>query len=199
MTLLLLISVFMLSWLALVSIAFFVIAGFQDALFWILAATSVIGAVGVILLQDLFRAALSLVLAFLAIAGLFVLLSAEFLAVVQVLIYAGAISVLIIFAVLLTREVEHGNPSNRLQIPGLVVATLSLAAITFVVLRTNWVLLEDALPVETLAKVEEVLAQTPQWIAGLLLREWVLPFEAASVLLLAAVLGALVLVREHKA
>ena len=137
MTLLLLISVFMLSWLALVSIAFFVIAGFQDALFWILAATSVIGAVGVILLQDLFKAALSLVLAFLAIAGLFVLLSAEFLAVVQVLIYAGAISVLIIFAVLLTREVEHGNPSNRLQIPGLVVATLSLAAITFVVLRTN--------------------------------------------------------------
>ena len=199
MTLLLLISFFMLGWLVLVSIAFFAIAGFQDAVFWILAATSVIAAVGVILLQDLFRAALSLVLTFLAVAGLFVMLNAEFLAVVQVLIYAGAISVLIIFAVLLTRDVEYGNPSNRLQIPGLVVAALSLAAITFVVLRTNWVLLEDALPAGTMVKVEEVLAQTPQGIAGLLLQEWVLPFEVASVLLLAAVIGALVLVREHEA
>ena len=199
MTLLLLISAFMLGWLVLVSIAFFAIAGFQDAMFWTLAATSVFAAVGVIVLQDLFKAALSLVLTFLAVAGLFVLLNAEFLAVVQVLIYVGAISILIIFAVLLTKDVEYGNPSNKLQIPGLVVAALSLAALTFVVLRTDWVLLEDAIPAGTMVKVEEVFTQTPQWIAGLLLREWVLPFEVASVLLLAAILGALVLMRENEA
>ena len=74
-------------------------------------------ALGVVLIRDLFRAALLLVAVFVAVGGYFVLLSAEFLAVVQVLIYAGAISVLIIFAVMLTRDVQRGNPPNRLQIP----------------------------------------------------------------------------------
>ena len=198
MTLFILIAALLLGWLGLVSIGFFAIVGFQDGMFWILAATSVAAALGVILIQDLFKAALSLVVAFLAVAGLFVMLNAEFLAVVQVLIYAGAISILIIFAVLLTRDVAQGNPSNRLQVPALIGAALVVSAIAFVVLKTNWVVMEETLPPETMAKVEEVLAITPQWLASLLLRDWVLPFEAASVLLLAAILGALVLVRERQ-
>ena len=197
MILFLLIGAFLLSWLVLVSLGFFAIVGFQDGVFWMLAAASIVSAVGVVLIQDLFKAALSLVVTFLAVAGIFVMLGAEFLAVVQVLIYAGAISVLIIFAVLLTRDVEHGNPSNKLQVPALIASGLTLAAVTFVVLKTNWVLMEDVLPAATMAKVEEVLATSPQWIAGLLLREWVLPFEVASVLLLAALMGALALVRDR--
>ena len=197
MILFLLIGAFLLSWLVLVSLGFFAIVGFQDGVFWMLAAASIVSAVGVVLIQDLFKAALSLVVTFLAVAGIFVMLGAEFLAVVQVLIYAGAISVLIIFAVLLTRDVGHGNPSNKLQVPALIASGLTLAAVTFAVLKTNWVLLEDVLPAATMAKVEEVLATSPQWIAGLLLREWVLPFEVVSVLLLAAVMGALALVRDR--
>jgi len=170
----------------------------QEAIFWLLAATSVVAALAVIRLRDIFRAALMLVVVFLAVAGLFVLLSAEFLAVVQVLIYAGAVSILIIFAVFLTREVETGNPSNRLRLPALMGAGLILATLVFVALRTNWHLLEDSLSPESLDKVKEVFATTPEWLADLLLQEWVLPFEVASVLLLAAILGALVLVRERQ-
>lgn len=170
----------------------------QEALFWVLAVTSVVAAVAVIWFQDIFRAALMLVVTFLAVAGLFVLLNAEFLAVVQVLIYAGAISILIIFAVFLTREVEKGNPSNQLRLPALLGSGLILAALVFVVVQTNWRLLEHTLTRESLDKVEEVFAETPQWLAGLLLREWALPFEVVSVLLLAAILGALVLVRERQ-
>ena len=169
-----------------------------EAFFWLLAITSVIAAIAVIQLQDIFRAALMLVLAFLAVAGLFILLNAEFLAVVQVLIYAGAISVLIIFAVLLTRDVETGNLSNRLRLPAFLGASLLLAILVVVIGQTNWFLLEDSLSGESLAKVEDLFAATPQWLAGLLLREWVLPFEVVSVLLLAAILGALVLVREQQ-
>ena len=197
MTFFILIAMVLLGWLALVMVGLFAIVGFQDGVFWTVATASVVTALGVVLIQNLFRAALSLVATFLLVAGLFVLLSAEFLAVVQVLIYAGAISILIIFAVLLTRDVAHGNPSNRLQIPALITATLGLAAIVFVVLRTDWVVLEDILPPETMARVETVLATTPDSIAGVLLREWVLPFEAASVLLLAAILGALALLRDR--
>ena len=196
MTFFILIVLTLLGWLALVTVGLFAIVGFQDGVFWTVAAASVAAALGVVLIQDVFKAALSLVVTFLLIAGLFVLLSAEFLAVVQVLIYAGAVSILIIFAVLLTRDVAQGNPCNRLQIPALITAVLGLAAIVFVVLRTDWVVMEEVLPSETMDRVEGVLATTPESIAGVLLNEWVLPFEAASVLLLAAILGALALIRE---
>ena len=69
-----------------------------------------------------------------AMAGFFVILNAEFLAVIQVLIYAGAISILIIFAIMMTRDVAHGNLSNRLQPVAFLAALLLLVAILFVVL-----------------------------------------------------------------
>ncbi len=169
----------------------------QELLFWLLAAVSVASALAVIRLQDLFRAALMLVVTFFTVAGLLVLLNADFLAVVQVLIYAGAISVLIIFAVLLTRDVEKGNRPNRLRVPALLLSGLLGVFLVVVALQKEWLLLEDALSTASLARVEEVFSATPQWLAGLLLREWVLPFEVVSLLLLAAILGAIVLVREH--
>lgn len=198
MTLFILLIGSLLGWLTLVAVGFITIVGLQDGIFWLLTVLAIAAAVGVLVLQDIFRAALSLVVSFLAIAGIFVMLSSDFLAVVQVLIYAGAISVLIIFAVLLTRDVGQGSLSNKyFQLPAAVASVLLFSAICFVVLKTDWILLEDVVSAGTMARVEEVLTSTPQWVAGLLLREWVLPFEVASVLLLAAVLGALALVRER--
>ena len=117
---------------------------FEDVVFWVLAVASVAGALGVVLIRDVFRAALLLVVVFLAIAGIFVLLNAEFLAVVQVLIYAGAIAVLIIFAIMLTREVQQGNLPNRLQPAAVVFPALLLAVLVFVAVDTDWDLLASA-------------------------------------------------------
>ena len=86
--------------------------------FWILASLAVISATAVVLLKDLFRASLFLVLSFLSVAGIYIVLQADFLAVAQVLIYVGAISILLIFAIMLTRDTQTGNPSNNLSIPG---------------------------------------------------------------------------------
>ena len=146
----------------------------------------------------------------LLVAGMFVLLRAEFLAAVQVLIYVGAISVLVIFAILMTRDVEEGSPSNRLRIPVAIVAALFLAVAIFVAVDTDWVLLETAMSGETaegaggielaprtIDKVDEVFSNTVPWIARLLVNDFVLAFEVASVLLLAAIIGALALVRER--
>ncbi len=110
----------------------------QEIAFWALSAAGVGGAIGVVLVRDLFRAALLLVLVFMAVAGLFVMMSAEFLAVVQVLIYVGAVAILIIFAIMLTREVQQGNLPNRLQLPAVVLPALLLAAFVYVVLDTDW-------------------------------------------------------------
>jgi len=173
----------------------------SDIAFWIIAVTTIVAAIGVVQSRDLFRAALFLVMSFFGVAGMFILLRAEFLAVVQVLVYVGAISVLIVFALLMTRDVEYGNPSNRLRIPAAALAALFFAAVLFVAIETNWNLLHDAIGTSiaagTVAKIGEVYSNTVPKIAGLLLRDFLLAFEVASVLLLAAVIGALVLIRER--
>ena len=186
---------------------------FQEAIFWLLAATSVVGALGVVLLKDVFRAALLLVLVFIGVAGSFVLMNAEFLAVVQVLIYGGAVAILIIFAIMLTREVQQGNLPNRLQIGAVALPALLLAALVFAALDTDWNLLNDS-PPDVVERAEMVQTNTVaglpdeareavgpsadrSGIGELLINDFVLPFEVASALLLAAIVGALALVRER--
>ena len=188
---------------------------FQDVVFWILTVMAVGGALGVVLVPDLFRAALLLVLVFLSVAGFFVLLSAEFLAVVQVLIYVGAIAILIIFAVMLTRDVQRGNLPNRLQIPAAVFASLLLVSLVTVAVDTKWnflpaehqeradlvqtssvtTLTADVLTEAGITSPEEQAQVQESGLADLLIGDLVLPFEVVSVLLLAALIGALVLVR----
>lgn len=173
-----------------------------DFLFWVIAVSSIVAAIAVVQLKDVFRAALFLIVSFLGVAGMFILLRAEFLAAVQVLIYVGAISVLIIFAVLMTRDVEEGSPSSKLRIPAGVSAALFAAVAIFVAVSTNWPLLESAIADGTLApdavdEIGKVFANTIPTIARLLVRDFVLAFEAASVLLLAAIIGALALIRDR--
>ena len=155
--------------------------------FWILAVISVVAALAVVLLRNIFRAALALVLCLLAVAGIYVTLSADFLAVVQILIYVGGISILIILAIMLTRDIHHGNLSNKLRVPALIVAILFLGAVGYATTNTLWQI-SGAPPVEP----------TTAGLAGKLFGEggFILPMEIAAVLLLAAILGAIVLMRE---
>ena len=187
----------------------------QDIVFWLLSVMAVGGALGVVMIPDLFRAALLLIVVFIAVAGFFILLSAEFLAVVQVLIYVGAIAILIIFAVMLTRDVQHGNLPNRLQIPAIVISALLFSSLVVVAVDTQWEFLPDieqekvelvqtnsvttltggALSAEGITGLEDQAEVQEAGLADLLMSDFVLPFEAVSVLLLAALIGALVLVR----
>jgi NADH-quinone oxidoreductase subunit J len=155
--------------------------------FWVLGIIAVLAALAVVLLRDVFRAALSLVLCFLMVAGLYLTLSADFLAAVQILIYVGAISVLIILAIMLTRDVHRGSPSNRFRFPAFFIAVVFFAVIAYAMLNTSWQI-----------STTPPLTPTTPAIAGLLFGEggFILPVEIAPVLLLAAILGAIVLVRE---
>ena len=158
-----------------------------DIGFWAMAVVSVAAALTVVLLRDVFRAALSLVLCFLAVAGIYITLSADFLAAVQVLVYVGGISVLIILAIMLTREVQQGSPSNKLRVPAFFVAVIFLGIVGFTLINTPWQV-SAAPPLEP----------TTSALAIKLLGEggFILPVEIAATLLLAAILGAIVLVRE---
>lgn len=153
--------------------------------FWVLAIVTVVSALAVIVLRDIFHAALFLVLSFVTVAGIYITLNADFLAAVQILIYAGAIAILLLFAIMLTRDVRQGNPSNRLQFPALIVALLMLITFISVFAATQWKIATQAPPETTTGP-----------IALALFGNFALPFEVASVLLLAAIIGAIALVKE---
>ncbi|MFC2056117.1 NADH-quinone oxidoreductase subunit J [Chloroflexota bacterium] len=158
-----------------------------DIAFWLLAVVGIAAALTVVLLRNVFRAALALILCFLTVAGVYITLSADFLAAVQILIYVGGISILVILAIMLTREVQRGSPSNKLRIPAFIVAILFLGVMIFALVNTPWQV-----------STEPPLEPTTSVLAGMLLGEggFILAVEVAAALLLAAILGAIVLVRE---
>jgi NADH-quinone oxidoreductase subunit J len=159
--------------------------------FWVLAAVTVAGALGVIASRDLLHAIFFLIVSFLGIAGLFITLSADFIAVAQVLIYAGAISVLLVFAVMLTPMVSRDNANSLYAAPGALAGGALAAIVVFVAVDTGW----DQLRGSALAA--RSFADTVSTIGTLLVGRYVLAFEVASVLLLFALVGAIVLVHDR--
>ena len=99
---------------------------FSEIVFWILATISIASAALVIHLKSIFRSALMLLVSFVGVAGIFAMLNAEFLAIVQVLIYGGGITVLIIFAIMMTKNVDQGNQNNKIQLLALLSAASDL-------------------------------------------------------------------------
>jgi len=158
-----------------------------DVAFWLLAIVGVAAALAVVLLRDVFRAALGLVLCFITVAGLYITLSADFLAAVQILVYVGAISILLILGIMLTRDIQHGNPTNKQRFPAALAAIAFLGAVFYAVFNTPW-------KISAVAPVEPTTAELAVRLFGE--NGYILSVEIAAVLLLAAVLGAIVLVRE---
>ena len=144
------------------------------AAFWILAIVAVMAALSVVIVRSVFRAALSLLLCFVAVAGIFVTLSADFLAAIQILVYVGAIGVLIILAIMVTRDVQHGSLTNKLKIPVLLVSIVFFGVISYAMLNTAW-------PVSSTPPQEP----TTLALAGRLFGEggFLLPLEIAPILL----------------
>jgi NADH-quinone oxidoreductase subunit J len=158
-----------------------------DVVFWILAVITVVAALAVIFLRDVFRAALALILLFITIAGFYITLDADFLAVVQILVYVGAISILIIVGIMLTRDVWTGNPSGKFRIPAIIVGILLLGTLIFSIVNTNWIV-STAAPLEPTA---EVIGKKLFGQGG-----YLATVEITALLLLTAILGAIVLIRE---
>jgi NADH:ubiquinone oxidoreductase subunit 6 (subunit J) len=153
--------------------------------FWVLSLMTLGSALMIAFVRDLVHAVLFLVLSFMGIAGLYITLSADFVAVVQVLIYVGAISVLMLFAILLTPRSARDNAPVSYAAPIGLVAGLVGAIIIFAALDTDWRAISDA----------GFSAGTAKLIGAALLDPFALPFEVASVLLVVAMVGAIILVR----
>ncbi len=158
--------------------------GFHLA-FWLLAAMTIGGASMIIFSRNLIHAVIFLIISLLGVAGLYLTLSADFIAVVQVLIYVGAISVLMLFAIMLTPRAERDNSESSLQLPAALVMVLILTVTVYVALDTDWGAVRQA-----------ALADQARLIGQSLINEYVLPFEIGAVLLTAALVGAIALARH---
>lgn len=161
----------------------------NDVAFFFISGLTVLSALGVILSRNIVHSALSLVLTFLGVAAVFFELGAGFLGLVQILVYAGAISVLIIFAIMLVMEVEPGktnlpNSSLGTHLGGAFVAVL----LTITLGALIWY--------SQLPQVKgQLLGDAVGSLAKLIMGNYVVAFEAAAVLLLLAVVGAIILAR----
>ena len=154
-----------------------------EVIFYFIAAFSVLGGLGVVVSRNVAYAALSLVFTLLAVAALYILLASEFLALVQVLIYAGAVAVLLLFALMLTRARDLQQTLDNSQRPLAAVAALALMGVLIaMIVLTNW---PRAAGEPTLVSFNAV--------GDALFRTWVVPFEVASLVLLVALVGAIVL------
>ncbi len=159
-------------------------------IFIILSAIALVGALGVVLNRNLFRSALFLVLSFVAVAGFYILLEAEFLAMVQIMVYVGAISILIIFAIMLSRGMMSSEVKafNEQWAWALVAALALFAILAFVLLGVVWPTAEASVPENTISDLGQALVSPDQFV---------LVFEVASVLLLVALVGAVIVARER--
>ena len=160
--------------------------GLETLAFYGLAALTVGGAAGVAFSRNILRAAFLLLGALTGTAGLYFFMGADFVGVTQILIYVGGIAVLLLFAVLLTSRIGDVRVSNRalgygtaLPIAGLVGTFLVVAAT-----RAAW------------RHTEAVAAPTTARIGDAFLREYLLPFELVSMVLLMALVGAMVVARR---
>jgi NADH-quinone oxidoreductase subunit J len=157
--------------------------------FWILALVTVGSAAVVVLSRSLIYSAFALLFTFFGVAGLYVLLGADFLAATQLLIYVGGILVLLLFGVMLTHKIYDLDLRSEVTQPlaGWIMAVGIFVFLTGIAVQTEWA-----------AGAPRPLAPTTRTIGEMFMGPFLLPFEAASILLLVALMGAAMIVRRKK-
>jgi len=164
--------------------------------FYIFAGLSVLGGLGVIFLRNPIHCALSLVATFFCLGVIYVMLNAEFVAVIQVLIYAGAIMVLFLFVLMLLSTKDSKKYSNKWSIGKMLAFLLSMGIFVQIanIFTDNELILgpKGEYPVEVIEEVGSIAL-----IGRLLFTDYILSFEIIAILLLVAVIGAVVIAKRR--
>lgn len=164
----------------------------MDVLFLVLSSFAILGAVGMVSFHQPVHSALSLILTIIALAGLFALLNASFLFMVQIIIYAGAILTLFIFIIMFLNVKEANLPKEPNKNMTLFLGSLALIPFNILILRAfSKMPLHVNEPPRDFGKINPLGME--------LFTHWLLPFELISILLLVALIGAVVLARKDEA
>ncbi len=162
--------------------------GVAAVLFYFLSAVTLFGAALVAFVRNIVYSALGLLAALLGAGALYVLLSADFVAIAQLLVYVGGVMVLVLFAVMLTNRITEVNVSNASfgLFGGLLLLVAMAPVLVAVAVLTPW-----------RTSTPGPLAPTTAAVGDALLTHWLLPFEVASLVLLATLIGAVVIARKE--
>ena len=162
----------------------------MSGVFYFISAVTVAGALAAVLLRNTIHCALALVVAFAGLALLFLSLDAQFVGFVEILVYIGAVVILVVFAILLTRgsEAPKGGVYSRTWLAGLVITAAVFAFLAWAVLASL-----PGLPMQTVAPAASV-----HDIGNALMTRYVLPLEIIAVLLTAATIGAVIVAMHEK-
>ncbi len=163
---------------------------FYDIIFYFFALVTLVSAGVVVFSRNIIYSAFALLFTFFGVAGIYALLSADFIAVAQLLIYVGGILVLLLFGVMLTNKVVSVDiKTGTLQtLPASLVVALTAGALCGVFYATDWKVVKEAPPVAT----------TATSLGQMFMTTYLLPFEVASVVLLVALVGAAMIARKDK-
>ena len=153
--------------------------------FYALSLVTILSAVGVVFKKNILHSAILLAVCFIGVGGIYVLLHADFLAAVQILVYSGAVAVIITLAVMLTKRdiMEETNPSNNNFKSSIAVVCGFVVVALLTILATPWKIANND------------ISNSVTLIADLMLTKYIIPFEVAAILLLAAMIGAIILAK----
>jgi NADH:ubiquinone oxidoreductase subunit 6 (subunit J) len=162
--------------------------GWNDLLFMVLAGILVGSALLVVLMRDIIRCGLAMIICFAALAGIYVLAGAPVVAAAQVLVYIGAISVLVLFAIMLTqtKSAPRELVFQTQAVPAAIAAVILAILIAVVVVATDW------------PSTAGLFVTDTTQLAKTLFADFTLPFEVVSVLLLAAVIGGVFIAKRER-
>jgi NADH:ubiquinone oxidoreductase subunit 6 (subunit J) len=159
-----------------------------DALFWLFAAVMIGSALLVVTMRDIIRCGLAMIVCFGSLAGIYLILGAPLLAAAQVIVYIGAISVLILFAIMLTQTKDA--PSRLVfqtqAVPAAIASIVIAVVVALAIGATDWGPAANRIRLAT------------SEMARVMFKDYVLPFEVVSILLLAAVIGGVYLAKREK-
>jgi len=164
--------------------------GFYDLIFWLFAFISVASAALMVFSKNVIYSAVGLLFAFFGVAGIYVLLAADFLAIIQIMIYVGGILVLLLFGVMLSHKIGgvQLETGTLHKIPAFIVVGGIFIILFRVISKTVW-------PLGTAAKE---FNPTVEKIGTLLMTDYLIPFEIVSVMLLIALIGAAYIARKER-
>lgn len=160
-----------------------------DIFFYTFAAITLVSAFFVVFTKNIVHAAFNLMLTFFGVAGIYILLAADFIAIVQIIIYVGGILILILFGVMLTNKITDIPLKSEASfiVPSSVAVGLFAGMLIATLLNTEWKSFEHGQPIPTLSN-----------LGILLMNEYLLVFEILGVLLLIALIGAAMIARKEK-
>ncbi len=193
--------------------------------FYVAAAFTLGTALIVVVERDLVRAVVALAMSFIGVAAIYFILNAEFIGVVQILVYVGAISILIAFSVMFIGDLANAGTLSQNRVFAFGAGVLVLAAVIFVAYNTDWTGIDeitnsdaisgltgeyqrstdangDVVIAATVTESDEaeggVFVDSSSHIGALIIREFILPFETLGLLLIAALIGALMVIRNRR-